>query len=112
VLVKTMNRLPLARRAQILSMIAEGNSLRAVSRMADVSFNTVSKLLLDVADACERYQDATLHDLEVQTDPVRRDLPSSMPKPRTSPKRGERKAPDNQMDVVVALWRQGQLDSN
>lgn len=52
-----MNRLPLTRRAAILSMIAEGNSLRATSRMADVSFNTVIKLLLDVGAACEKYQD-------------------------------------------------------
>jgi len=59
-----MNRLPLERRAQILSMIAEGNSLRATSRMADVSFNTVIKLLLDVAEACEKYQDVTLRNLK------------------------------------------------
>lgn len=59
-----MNRLPLERRAQILSMIAEGNRLRAVSGMADVSFNTVIKLLLDVADACERYQDSKVRDLK------------------------------------------------
>jgi IS1 family transposase len=52
-----MNRLPLARRAQIISMLAEGNSLRATARMSDVSFNTVVKLLLDVAEKCEQYQD-------------------------------------------------------
>ena len=52
-----MNRLPLARRAQILSMLAEGNSLRATARMSDVSFNTVVKLLRDVAEKCEQYQD-------------------------------------------------------
>jgi IS1 family transposase len=52
-----MNRLPLARRAQILSMLAEGNSLRATARMADVAFNSVVKLLLDVAEKCEQYQD-------------------------------------------------------
>src|SRR5438128_1698111 len=61
-----MNRLPVEQRAQILSMIAEGNSLRATSRMADVSFNTVIKLLLDVGAACERYQDETLQGLKVK----------------------------------------------
>jgi IS1 family transposase len=45
-------------------MIAEGNSLRATSRMADVSLNTVTKLLLDVAVACEEYQDRTLRNLK------------------------------------------------
>lgn len=63
-MLRDVNRLQIQRRAQILSMIAEGNSLRAVSRMADVSFNTVIKLLLDVADACEQYQDETLRGLK------------------------------------------------
>ena len=59
-----MNRLPLAKRAAILGMLCEGNSLRATSRLADVSINTVTKLLVDVGDACERYQDATLRNLK------------------------------------------------
>lgn len=63
-MLQAMNRLPLERRAQSLSMIAEGNSLRAVSQMTDVSFNTVIKLLLDVASACEQYQDEMLRGLK------------------------------------------------
>lgn len=59
-----MNRLPLERRARIIGMLVEGNSLRAVSRMADVSINTVTKLLVDVGAACERFQDETLRDLK------------------------------------------------
>ena len=59
-----MNRLPLSRRAQIISMLVEGMSLRATSRLADVSINTVTKLLLEVAIACERYQDETLRNLK------------------------------------------------
>jgi len=54
-------------------MIAEGNSLRAVSRMADVAFNTVVKLLLDVADASEQYQDRTVRGIKskrVQCDEI------------------------------------------
>jgi len=42
-----MNRRSTAKRAQILSMLCEGTSMRAVSRLADVSFNAVSKLLVD-----------------------------------------------------------------
>jgi IS1 family transposase len=61
-----MNRLPLAKRAQIIGMLVEGNSLRATSRMADVSINTVTKLLVDVGDACERFQDAALRDLKAK----------------------------------------------
>jgi IS1 family transposase len=59
----SMNRLSIEKRAQILSMLVEGNSLRATTRMAGVSINTVSKLLLDVGGACSVYQDRVLRDL-------------------------------------------------
>jgi IS1 family transposase len=59
-----MNRLPLARRAQIVGVLVEGNSLRATSRMADVSINTVSKLLVDLGASSEEYQDRTLRNLK------------------------------------------------
>lgn len=58
-----MNRLPLAKRAQILGMLVEGNSLRATARMADVSLNTVTKLLIDVGAACSDYQDKAMRNL-------------------------------------------------
>jgi IS1 family transposase len=59
-----MNRLPLAKRAQILGMLVEGSSLRAASRLADVSINTVTKLLVEVGAACEEYQDKALRNLK------------------------------------------------
>ena len=59
-----MNRLPVERRAQILGMLAEGSSLRSTSRLADVSINTVTKLLVDVGAACEQYQDKALRNLK------------------------------------------------
>ena len=46
-----MNKLPLAKRVQILSMLCEGSSMRSISRMADVSINTVAKLLVDAGTA-------------------------------------------------------------
>ena len=46
------NRLSTADRARILGMLCEGMSMRAVSRLADVSINTVSKLLEDAGEAC------------------------------------------------------------
>lgn len=58
-----MNRLPIAKRVQILGCLTEGMSLRAASRMADVSINTVTKLLVDVGTACEAYQLDTLVNL-------------------------------------------------
>jgi IS1 family transposase len=58
-----MNRLPLAKRAQILSLLVEGMSLRAVARVADCSLNTVTKVLREVGEACSKYQDANLRNL-------------------------------------------------
>lgn len=63
----SMNRLSTERRAQILSMLVEGNSLRATSRMSGASINTVLKLLLDVGDACAAYQGRVLVDLPCTT---------------------------------------------
>lgn len=45
-----MNKLPLAKRILILSMLVEGSSLRLISRVADVSINTVAKLLVDAGE--------------------------------------------------------------
>ncbi|HMR29751.1 MAG TPA: IS1 family transposase [Geminicoccaceae bacterium] len=56
-----MNKLPSAKRAQILQMLCEGSSMRSVSRVADVSINTVAKLLVDAGKAC-----ATFHDEQVR----------------------------------------------
>ena len=53
----------LAKRAQILGFLVEGMSLRAASRLADCSINTVTKLLVDVGTACAEYQDAKLRNL-------------------------------------------------
>jgi IS1 family transposase len=50
-----MNRLPLSKRTQILGLLVEGNSLRATSRLADVSINTVTKLLVELGTACAEY---------------------------------------------------------
>lgn len=58
-----MNRLPIEKRARIIGMLIEGMSLRATSRLADVSINTVTKLLVDVGSACAEYQDKTLRNL-------------------------------------------------
>ncbi|HVV94268.1 MAG TPA: IS1 family transposase [Hyphomicrobiales bacterium] len=52
-----MNKLPLAKRVQILSMLCEGSSMRSISRVADVSINTVTKLLMDAGEAASGYHD-------------------------------------------------------
>ena len=47
----TMNKLNTTERARIVSALVEGNSLRAASRMCDVAFNTVLKLLPEIGSA-------------------------------------------------------------
>ena len=59
--VNGMNKMPLKTRALILNMLCEGQSMRATARLAEVSFNTVAKLLIDGGKAC-----AELHDELVQ----------------------------------------------
>ena len=51
------NRLPLETRVRILSMLTEGTSMRSVSRLCDVSINTVAKLLEDAGEACLAHHD-------------------------------------------------------
>lgn len=68
-----MNVLSVADRAKILGLLVEGNSLRATSRLADVSLNTVIKLLVDAGAACSAFQDSTLRNLSckrVQVDEI------------------------------------------
>ncbi|MFI5251207.1 MAG: IS1 family transposase [Bacteroidota bacterium] len=52
-----MNRLSFEKRTQIINILVEGNSLRATSRIADCSINTVTKLLIQVGTACAEYLD-------------------------------------------------------
>ena len=68
-----MNVLPIEKRAQILHLLVEGNSMRATSRIADVSINTVTKLLEDVGAACAEFHDATVRNIKskcVQCDEI------------------------------------------
>lgn len=58
-----MNQLPLSKRAAILSLLVEGNSLRSVERIAGVSINTISKLLVEIGTACQEFQDKRLRNL-------------------------------------------------
>lgn len=55
-----MNKLSLEKRAKIINLLVEGNSLRACSRLVDVSLNTVTKLLVDVGKACLKFHSETV----------------------------------------------------
>ena len=52
-----MNKLPRTKRAQVLSMLVEGSSMRSTARVCDVAFNTVADLLDMAGKACQLYHD-------------------------------------------------------
>lgn len=58
-----MNKLPTAKRVQIISALIEGNSIRSTVRMTGASKNTITKLLVDMGAACASYQDRVMVDL-------------------------------------------------
>lgn len=59
-----MNKLPLTKRTQILAMLCEGSSMRSISRVADVSINTVSKLLVEAGEACLSIHDEAVRNVK------------------------------------------------
>lgn len=58
-----MNRLDSAKRAQVVSCLVEGNSIRATVRMTGVAKNTVVSLLCDLGRASSDYQDKAFRNL-------------------------------------------------
>ena len=69
-----MNKLPTEKRAQIIKILVEGNSLRSASHISDVSINTVTKVLIDTGKACQQFHNDTvikLHSERVQCDEIR-----------------------------------------
>lgn len=68
-----MNRKSIEERTKIIQLLVEGNSLRATSRIADCSINTVTKLFIKVSQACADYQDNNLINLpckRIQVDEI------------------------------------------
>jgi transposase-like protein len=68
-----MNKLSRDKRVQIISLLVEGMSLRAVTRITGVSINTVTKLLVDAGRVCSEYQDRVMVNLpcrRIQVDEI------------------------------------------
>ena len=49
-----MNRLPLARRTQIVAALVEGNSIRSIERMTGTHRDTIMRLMVDVGAGCAK----------------------------------------------------------
>src|SRR5947209_2228936 len=68
-----MNKLPLAKRVQVLSMLCEGSSMRSISRVADVSYPAIDRLLREAGAACVEFHDRAVRGVKsrrVQCDEI------------------------------------------
>ena len=68
-----MNKLPISKRVMIINLLVEGMSMRAISRAVGVSINTVTKLLIEVGEACAEYHNKNVRNVtasRVQCDEI------------------------------------------
>ncbi len=68
-----MNKLDTIKRAQIVSCLVEGCSIRATVRLTGASKNTIAKLLVELGEVCTEYLDKNLVNLpckRVQCDEI------------------------------------------
>src|SRR5580658_4255662 len=68
-----MNKLSVAKRAQVLSMLCEGSFMQSTARVCDVAFNSIVKLLADAGRVCEAFHDQTVRGVQskrVQCDEI------------------------------------------
>jgi IS1 family transposase len=63
----SMNRLSTEKRAQIIGCLVEGMSIRATVRITGAAKNTITKLVVDLGEACAAYQHEMLVDLPCKT---------------------------------------------
>lgn len=69
----TMNRLSTAKRSAIVRALCEGCSIRATVRMTGASKNTITKLIVELGEACSAYQNTTIRNItskRVQADEI------------------------------------------
>lgn len=59
-----MNKLSVAKRVAVVGALVEGNSIRATSRMTDVSKPTILKLLADLGAACANHHDEQVRNVQ------------------------------------------------
>lgn len=58
-----MNRLSNSDRCRVLACIVEGNSIRATVRITGIAKKTVSRLVVELGEACERFADKVMVNL-------------------------------------------------
>jgi len=58
-----MNRVPLARRVQVINCLVEGNSIRSTERMTGTHRDTICRLPVEVGDGCAKLMDEQMREL-------------------------------------------------
>jgi len=69
----SMNRLSVSDRARVIATLVEGNSIRSTVRLTGVAKNTVTKLIVEMGNACVDFHDARVRNLKskrVQCDEI------------------------------------------
>ena len=60
-----MNRLPFPQQVRVISLLTEGNSIRATERLTDIHRDTIMRLGKRIGDACHRLHHAWMRGLQV-----------------------------------------------
>jgi len=61
-----MRKLSIERRAEIVSALVEGNSIRSICRMTGTAKRTITRLLVELGAACYEYQSRVFQNLNCQ----------------------------------------------
>lgn len=61
-----MNKLSSEERTKVVAALVEGNSVRSTSRMTGVARNTITTLLVDIAEVCADYHDYAVRNVRVR----------------------------------------------
>ena len=108
-----MNKLTKQRRAKIIKLLVEGCSLRAISRVEEVSVNTVTRLLVEAGAACAEFHDKAVRSVRsrnVQLDEIwqfcyakERNVPSATAAPDWSGDAWTWTAIDSESKLIVSF---------
>ena len=60
-----MNRLPFPQQVQVISLLTEGMSIAAISRLTDIHRDTIMRLGARIGTACDQLHDRTMRDLQI-----------------------------------------------
>ena len=60
-----MNRLPFPQQVQVISLLTEGNSIAAISRLTGIHRDTIMRLSLRIGQGCDRLHESMVRDLQI-----------------------------------------------